>query len=167
MVALLGSAWAFLSGVLRRFYWWLPAIILDPFDYNERYIEPALGRNVDLPAFAFPLAFGLGITLAAVLTFHEQRTKTLANVVFEIRQASIALTATTMTGRNSLLIRLRSFWKAGSTTGPLREPQSTAYRLTCRKDIGSSSGRMLARYGCSGCETSLGQQSILTTTGWL
>jgi hypothetical protein len=89
MAALLGSAWAFLWGVLRRFYWWLPAIILDPLDYNERYIEPALGRNVDLPAFVFPLVFGLGITWAAILAYHEQRVKTLANVVFEIRQACI------------------------------------------------------------------------------
>lgn len=88
---LCASALSFFWGVLRRFYWWAPAILLDPFEYYERYINPRVGWDIDMPSEWFPVALGGGLFLAAFLTYHDLRSKTAdSTVIFEIREASIA-----------------------------------------------------------------------------
>jgi len=88
---LFASAVAFFWGVLRRFYWWAPAIFLDPFDFYERYLRPHVHRHIDMPSEWFPVAVGGGMAWAALLTYHELRSKTASStVIFEIREASIA-----------------------------------------------------------------------------
>jgi hypothetical protein len=90
-VELLASAPAFFWGVLRRFYYWAPAIFLDPFDFYERYLRPHVHRDIDMPSEWFPVALGGGMIWAAFLTYHELRSKVSgATVIFEIREASIA-----------------------------------------------------------------------------
>lgn len=69
-----------------------PAILLDPFDYNERYIEPRLGWSVDLPAELAPIALVTGLFVAAVLTYHDVRRKAgKPDVVFEVREFDFLL----------------------------------------------------------------------------
>lgn len=88
---LFASALAFFWGVLRRFYYWAPAILLDPFEFYERYLRPHVGRDIDMPSEWFPVALGGGMTWAALLTYHELRSKAGRSIViFEIRGASIA-----------------------------------------------------------------------------
>jgi hypothetical protein len=90
-VELFASALAFFGGVLRRFYYWAPAIFLDPFDFYERYLRPHVDRDIDIPAEWFPVVLGGGMILAAFRTYHELRGKIASStVIFEIREASIA-----------------------------------------------------------------------------
>jgi hypothetical protein len=89
-VELVASALTFIWGVLRRFYWWAPAIFLDPFDFYERYLRPRLDQDIDMPSEWFPVALGCGIAWAAVLTYHDLRSKAgRSTAAFEIREASI------------------------------------------------------------------------------
>jgi len=88
---LCASAPTFFWGVLRRFYWWVPAILLDPFDFYERYLRPHFGWDIDMPSEWFPVVLAGGMIWAAFLTYHELRSKTAnSTVIFEIREASIA-----------------------------------------------------------------------------
>jgi len=76
---------------MRRFYYWAPAILLDPFDFYDRYLRPHVDRDIDMPSEWFPVALGGGMIWAAFLTYHELRSKTASSaVIFEIREASIA-----------------------------------------------------------------------------
>lgn len=69
-----------------------PAILLDPFDYNERYIEPIVGRSVNLPAEVFPIALVTGVLWVAVLTFKDVRSKAgKPDVVFAVRESIFRL----------------------------------------------------------------------------
>lgn len=78
---------------MRRFYWWAPAILLDPFDFYERYLRPHVGRDIDMPSEWFPVVLAGGIIWAGFLTYHELWSKTAnSTVIFEIREASIAFT---------------------------------------------------------------------------
>jgi len=91
---LCASAMTFFWGVLRRFYWWAPAILLDPFDFYEHYLRPHVGRDIDMPSEWFPVVLAGGMIWAAFLTYHELRSKTAnSTVIFEIREASIAFTS--------------------------------------------------------------------------
>lgn len=53
---------------MRRFWLWLPSFVLDPLDAFER-----AGLPVDIPSYGFYSAFGTGVMIAAVLTYHELR----------------------------------------------------------------------------------------------
>jgi len=75
---------------LRKCYYWAPAILLDPFEFYERYLRPRVGLDIDMPSQWFPVALGGGMTWAALLTYHELRSKAgRSTVIFEIREASI------------------------------------------------------------------------------
>lgn len=86
------SVGTFFWGIIRRFYCWAPTFLLDPADYQERYVEPRLGWSIDLPSEAFPIALIVGLTWAAILTYHETRRKTSKpDVIFEVRESIFSL----------------------------------------------------------------------------
>lgn len=62
------SASLFARGILRRFWAWIPAFVLDPLDLFER-----IGFGVALPDLLFYLVLGLGVFIAAAFTYHEAR----------------------------------------------------------------------------------------------
>ena len=68
----------FLGGILRRFWVWSPAILLDPYDLWDKLVKPMLpGSGFSLPwspDWAPLVLIGL-IFWAAFLTFHELRTR--------------------------------------------------------------------------------------------
>lgn len=77
------SAALFFLGVLRRFYIWLPPVLLDPFDVNKKVVQPMLPDNLRFelpwsPDWAPFVLFGL-LIWAAVLTYHEVREKHLVS----------------------------------------------------------------------------------------
>lgn len=60
----------FLWGIIKRCYWVIPSLLTDPFDIAER-----LGMTCPVPSYLFWLLFGLGIFVAAFLTYHDMRRK--------------------------------------------------------------------------------------------
>lgn len=62
----------FLWGIVRRFWLLVPAFLLAPLDVLER-----AGAPVDIPIYAFYSALTAGLAAAAVLTYHEVRTRTV------------------------------------------------------------------------------------------
>ena len=80
------SMWQFVVGILRRSYLLIPAFLLDPFDLYERYLYPEFGWDVTMPDWYFPAALAGLIFWAAMLTFHEQRAKTLHAIRFDIME---------------------------------------------------------------------------------
>jgi hypothetical protein len=75
-----GSGRHFLLGILKRFYFWLPSILLDPLDYYERYIGPRLpeqyrGGVTVLSDYFFPV-LGITVLWAGFRTYHELRERT-------------------------------------------------------------------------------------------
>ena len=81
MAGLGGSVFALLRGVVARFIYWLPFIILDISDYWEKYIRPGIlhftGKDVVMPSGALLVGAAVGITWSGILTYHELRTKKL------------------------------------------------------------------------------------------
>lgn len=71
------SAGLFAWGILRRFYLWAFAFLLDPFDLYDRMIKPFLPSayqvDLEMPSKLFPWFLGGGITWAGVMTYHELR----------------------------------------------------------------------------------------------
>jgi len=59
----------FILGVMKRIYWLLPTLILDPFDLIERL----LNVNYDIPQWAIWTLFTIGLMIAIILTYHELR----------------------------------------------------------------------------------------------
>lgn len=66
------SAWLFVQGVGRRSYFWLFALLLDPFDIYNRYKPTAWPRYEIDPSY-FWVVLGLLILWTAILTYHELR----------------------------------------------------------------------------------------------
>lgn len=79
------SAGEFLYGILRRFWVWAPALVLNPYDLWRQLIKPMLPEKyqVDLPWSVdwAPWVLVALIAWAAILTYHElnQRTQSPAN----------------------------------------------------------------------------------------
>jgi hypothetical protein len=92
-VSLGRSALEFLSGVLKRFYIWLPSILLDPFDLYDRYLKRYLPEryqfNLDLPTPVFFPVLAVCLTSAAILTYHELRIKVLSEGADEERKRQL------------------------------------------------------------------------------
>jgi hypothetical protein len=61
------STLSLLGGVIKRFYFWLPTFLLDPFDLAERYLRVSYFP----PAFMAWGLFGLGLFLAVAETYRE------------------------------------------------------------------------------------------------
>src|SRR4030043_140158 len=60
----------FLSmGVLKRIYWLLPTLLLDPFDLVERLCKV----SYEVPQWAIWTLFSLGWAIAITLTYHDLR----------------------------------------------------------------------------------------------
>ncbi|GAG28480.1 unnamed protein product, partial [marine sediment metagenome] len=92
MPELLVSAWLFVTGILRRFYYVLPALLLDPFDLYERHLYPRWGWELTMPDWYFPAAVSVGVLWAAILTFHELRTnRGTHGLRFEVREHGVDL----------------------------------------------------------------------------
>lgn len=66
---LLKSIGLFLWGIARRFYYWMPFVLLDITDLWGRYLR----RFGEMPANSIVIFTALAVTWAAILTFHEQR----------------------------------------------------------------------------------------------
>jgi hypothetical protein len=76
-----------LWGVLRRFYYWLTILLLDPFDLAERLLGVTY---VPLPNFIIWSLFGFGLFLAVDHTYYEiwqkQTMRKLAKAKAEFRE---------------------------------------------------------------------------------
>jgi hypothetical protein len=81
MPEVLRSFGAFLWGIVRRCFLWLPSLLLDPFDYYNQYLKQILPEayriNFRMPGEYFGLALGIGISVAGILAYHEVRKKNL------------------------------------------------------------------------------------------
>ncbi|MDZ4735550.1 MAG: hypothetical protein SGJ07_04300 [Rhodospirillaceae bacterium] len=71
----LRSAALFLWGITKRFYFWLPALLLDPFDLYNKYIRAKLPSRLqvegELPSEYFPWVLGVGLGWAGIITYYE------------------------------------------------------------------------------------------------
>lgn len=72
------SAKAFLWGILSRFWYWLPFVLLDATDLWDRYVRRFIkyvlpGRDLELPPDIFLIIAVLAIIWCGFLTFHELR----------------------------------------------------------------------------------------------
>ena len=76
------SAGTFLLGVIKRFYYWLPSVLLDPFDLYNKYFKTMLGlqRDIDMPSEAFPYVLAGGLLWAAVVTYHDLNKSTAERI---------------------------------------------------------------------------------------
>lgn len=70
----LKSIWFLLFGILKRIYWLLPALLLDPFDLAERLFKV----NYDMPQWGAWVLASLGVFVTIVLTYHELRMQKVA-----------------------------------------------------------------------------------------
>jgi hypothetical protein len=61
-------------GVLKRIYWILPTLVLDPFDFAERL----LNVSYDVPQWAVWVLFAAGWVVAILLSYHELRMQKVA-----------------------------------------------------------------------------------------
>ena len=93
-----GSLRAFLVGVARRYYLWASSILLDPFEFYERYFKsllpPRFRVNVEIPWQVFASYLVATLLLAAYLTYRdlwsekvrlEQRLEPKMKIIFEDR----------------------------------------------------------------------------------
>lgn len=67
----LHSSRLFTWGILRRFYWMLPTLLVDPFDL----LKTLFGVEYNPPTWIVWAVFSFGLFLAACLAYHEARTK--------------------------------------------------------------------------------------------
>ncbi len=74
MIPYFKSAWALGAGVLRRAYFLLFALFLDPVDVYGRF-KPDGWPNMPIPDWTFWAAFWVTLGLAVFFTFHEARQK--------------------------------------------------------------------------------------------
>jgi hypothetical protein len=74
---LLQSIRYFFWGMLKRFYYWLPFVVLDIPDLWERYLEPfastRLGWELKMPDTLTTILVFASLIWAGVLTYHELR----------------------------------------------------------------------------------------------
>ncbi|MFC1966469.1 hypothetical protein ACFLWI_05945 [Chloroflexota bacterium] len=74
---LLSSIRYFSWGILRRFYYWLPFIVLDIPDLWEKYLIPFIrwltGRELEMPSDATTILVILSLVWAGISTYHELR----------------------------------------------------------------------------------------------
>ena len=71
---LLKSIRLFLWGIIKRIYWLLPTLVLDPFDLLERF-----NVSYQPPQWSIWILFSLGWFVAMALTFHELRMKSISS----------------------------------------------------------------------------------------
>jgi hypothetical protein len=87
------SAIEFLWGVLKRFYIWLPTVLLDPFDLYERYLKQYLPKEYQfdfkLPTPLFLSVLAICLTAAGILTYHELRTKVVSTAANDGRRRAV------------------------------------------------------------------------------
>ncbi len=68
----------FFWGILKRFYYWLPFVVLDIPDLWQRYLEPfasKFGWELEMPDILTSALVIASLVWAGVLTYHELRTK--------------------------------------------------------------------------------------------
>lgn len=71
------SACYFFWGILKRFYYWLPFVVLDIPDLWQRYLEPfarvRLGWELRMPDTLTSILVMASLAWAGILTYHELR----------------------------------------------------------------------------------------------
>ncbi|GEM_PF-2061958 len=73
---LLQSSRYFLWGILKRFYYWLPFVVLDIPDLWQRYLEPfaaRLGWELKMPDTLTSILVMVSLAWAGILTYDELR----------------------------------------------------------------------------------------------
>ena len=79
----------FLVGLLKRAYYWVPPIFLDPFDVYNRYLKHVFHTgDIEMPSKWGLIAFVIMIFWAAIMTYHELR-KTTKSTYDELRKARL------------------------------------------------------------------------------
>jgi len=97
---ILKSVLLFVCGTLKRIQWYLPPLLLDPFDAVERLF----GINYPVPQWLAWALFGMGWFMAFVMTYHEMRLqkisleKQLIEVKEEFYFEPTGVSVTTKTG---------------------------------------------------------------------
>lgn len=89
MLDVIESLLLFLWGVVRRFWFWLPPLLLDPMDAAERLF----GVIYEVPQVVGWSLFGVGLFVAALFTYHDERMRSerLADRLADERAPSIPL----------------------------------------------------------------------------
>ena len=81
MQGLARSIGALVWGVISRFIYWLPFILLDISDYWEKYIRPGIlhftGKDVVMPSGTLLVGAAVGVVWSVILTYHELRREKL------------------------------------------------------------------------------------------
>ena len=76
------SARDFTRGIIKRFWSWLPFLLLDAFDLWARYVMPRLllitGEKLELLHGTLLLFAVIGVAYSALLTYHELRKEKVA-----------------------------------------------------------------------------------------
>lgn len=68
---LLISLWLLTKGILKRIYWLIPVLFLDPFDFAERWFNV----TYEAPQWLMWVLVAIGFAIAITLTYHELRTQ--------------------------------------------------------------------------------------------
>jgi len=64
----------FIAGIIKRIYWLIPALFLDPIDLLERIF----GEAMNTPSWIGWLLIGLAMFIATFLTYHDLRIQSIA-----------------------------------------------------------------------------------------
>lgn len=106
---LLRSLAFFARGILKRIYWLLPALLLDPFDLARTLF----GISYDAPLWMIWLLVGTGLFIAGALTYHELRkevaTEGVNAIVARLRKIRIVVHGRDMDLAELLLILKQPF----------------------------------------------------------
>lgn len=69
----------FITGILERWLYWIPSLLLDPFDLYRLIVKQLFPlrfqRNVDIPIYWFFIALTVGLVFAALRSYHDLHTE--------------------------------------------------------------------------------------------
>jgi hypothetical protein len=75
--SILESTEEFVWRLLKRWYYFVLAGLLEPFDFIGRFLTYILGKPIILPPRLFIIFLGVGFILAAIDTYHTLRAEKL------------------------------------------------------------------------------------------
>jgi len=97
------SVGVLLSGIIRRWFLWAPALLLDPFDLYDKYLKSKLPKQYQYDYDGFMTEYGLYIiialiALAAFFTFQEVRQR--ADSITDLKKIRTNLVRLYQSGEN-------------------------------------------------------------------